>query len=97
MSASAGIHHVTAICRDPANNVAFYTGNLGLRLVKRTVNFDDPGTWHLYYGDEIGRPGTALTFFAWGDSSRPAATATAWRPKRPSSFQNHRSAIGRSA
>ena len=67
MSASAGIHHVTAICRDPANNVAFYTGNLGLRLVKRTVNFDDPSTWHLYYGDEVGRPGTALTFFAWGE------------------------------
>ena len=67
MSASAGIHHVTAICRDPANNVAFYTGNLGLRMVKRTVNFDDPGSWHLYYGDEIGRPGTALTFFAWGE------------------------------
>jgi len=57
MSASAGIHHVTAICRDPANNVAFYTGNLGLRMVRKTVNFDDPGTWHLYYGDEIGRPG----------------------------------------
>ena len=67
MSTSAGIHHVTAICRDPANNVAFYTGNLGLRLVKRTVNFDDPSTWHLYYGDEVGRPGTALTFFAWGE------------------------------
>jgi glyoxalase family protein len=67
VSASAGIHHVTAICRDPANNVAFYTGNLGLRLVKRTVNFDDPSTWHLYYGDEVGRPGTALTFFAWGE------------------------------
>jgi len=67
MSASAGIHHVTAICRDPANNVAFYAGNLGLRMVKRTVNFDDPGVWHLYYGDEIGRPGTALTFFAWGE------------------------------
>ena len=67
MSASAGIHHVTAICRDPADNVAFYAGNLGLRMVKRTVNFDDPGSWHLYYGDEIGRPGTALTFFAWGE------------------------------
>jgi glyoxalase family protein len=49
VSASAGIHHVTAICRDPANNVAFYTGNLGLRLVKRTVNFDDPSTLQLYY------------------------------------------------
>ena len=51
MSASAGIHHVTAICRDPADNVAFYTGNLGLRMVKKTVNFDDPSIWHLYYGD----------------------------------------------
>lgn len=63
MSATAGIHHVTAICRDPKRNVAFYTGNLGLRLVKKTVNFDDPSAWHLYYGDETGRPGTALTFF----------------------------------
>ena len=70
MSGSAGIHHVTAICGDPKRNVAFYTCNLGLRLVKKTVNFDDPTTWHLYYGDETGRPGTALTFFAWGE--RPA-------------------------
>jgi glyoxalase family protein len=67
MSASAGIHHVTAICRDPKTNIAFYTRNLGLRMVKKTVNFDDPTTWHLYYGDEVGRPGTALTFFAWGE------------------------------
>jgi glyoxalase family protein len=67
--ASAGIHHVTAICSDPKRNVAFYTRGLGLRLVKKTVNFDDPGTWHLYYGDETGRPGTALTFFAWNQSS----------------------------
>jgi glyoxalase family protein len=65
MSASAGIHHVTAICRDPKTNVMFYTRSLGLRMVKKTVNFDDPTTWHLYYGDETGRPGTALTFFAW--------------------------------
>src|SRR6266508_3190136 len=57
---------VTAICSDPKRNVAFYTHNLGLRLVKKTVNFDDPSTWHLYYGDETGQPGTALTFFAWG-------------------------------
>jgi glyoxalase family protein len=68
MTASAGIHHVTAICGDPKRNVRFYTHNLGLRLVKRTVNFDDPSTWHLYYGDETGRPGTALTFFAWPDA-----------------------------
>jgi glyoxalase family protein len=65
MTASAGVHHVTAICGDPKRNVAFYTHNLGLQLVKKTVNFDDPSTWHLYYGDETGRPGTALTFFAW--------------------------------
>jgi glyoxalase family protein len=66
MTKSAGIHHVTAICGDPRRNVAFYTDGLGLRLVKKTVNFDDPSTWHLYYGDETGSPGTALTFFAWG-------------------------------
>ena len=68
MTSSAGIHHVTAICSDPRRNVAFYTEALGLRLVKKTVNFDDPTTWHLYYGDETGSPGTALTFFAWGHS-----------------------------
>src|SRR5712691_3972139 len=67
MAASAGIHHVTAICGDPKKNVAFYTRDLGLRMVKKTVNFDDPSTWHLYYGDETGHPGTALTFFAWGE------------------------------
>ncbi|HKG81880.1 MAG TPA: ring-cleaving dioxygenase [Beijerinckiaceae bacterium] len=65
MMKSPGIHHISAICKDPRRNLAFYTDVLGLRLVKRTVNFDDPGTWHLYYGDELGRPGTALTFFPW--------------------------------
>jgi glyoxalase family protein len=60
-----GIHHVTAIARDPQANVDFYTGVLGLRMVKKTVNFDDPGTYHFYYGDEQGRPGTILTFFPW--------------------------------
>jgi glyoxalase family protein len=60
-----GIHHVTAICGDPQRNVDFYVGLLGLRLVKRTVNFDDPGTYHLYYGDGLGTPGTIMTFFAW--------------------------------
>ncbi len=58
-----GIHHVTAIASDPQKNIDFYTGVLGLRLVKQTVNFDDPGTYHFYYGDELGRPGTLLTFF----------------------------------
>lgn len=60
---SAGLHHITAICGDPAENVAFYTRVLGMRFIKKTVNFDDPGTYHLYYGDAIGSPGTALTFF----------------------------------
>jgi glyoxalase family protein len=79
----AGIHHVTAIARDPQANADFYTGVLGLRLVKRTVNFDDPGTYHLYYGDEVGRPGTLLTFFPWplarlGRSGAGQATVTAF-------------------
>jgi glyoxalase family protein len=60
-----GIHHVTAIAGPARRNLAFYTRTLGLRLVKKTVNFDDPGTYHLYYGDEQGRPGTILTFFPW--------------------------------
>ncbi len=66
---SAGIHHVTAIAGNAAANRQFYTELLGLRFVKRTVNFDDPGTWHLYYGDENGRPGTLMTFFPWGDGA----------------------------
>jgi glyoxalase family protein len=57
------LHHVTAFAGDPARNLAFYGKVLGLRLVKRTVNFDDPGTWHLYYGDGSGTPGSILTFF----------------------------------
>src|SRR5258708_39622644 len=58
MPRSAGIHHITAIAGEPKRHVAFYSRALGLRLVKRTVNFDDPGTWHLYFGDEIGSPPT---------------------------------------
>ncbi len=61
------IHHVTAIAGDPQRNLDFYTGTLGLRLVKLTVNFDDPGTYHFYFGDELGRPGSILTFFPWPD------------------------------
>jgi glyoxalase family protein len=60
-----GIHHITAITGSAAENLAFYTQVLGLRLIKKTVNFDDPYTYHLYYGDAVGRPGTALTFFPW--------------------------------
>jgi glyoxalase family protein len=65
-----GIHHVTAIAGDAQGNVDFYAGVLGLRLVKRTVNFDDPLTYHLYYGTELGAPGTILTFFAWPNAYR---------------------------
>jgi glyoxalase family protein len=65
-----GIHHVTAIGGGPQRNVDFYVGVLGLRLVKKTVNFDDPGTYHLYYGDEVGTPGTAMTFFPWAHAPR---------------------------
>jgi glyoxalase family protein len=60
-----GIHHVTAIAGPARRNLDFYTRTLGLRLVKKTVNFDDPGTYHFYYGDEAGGPGTILTFFPW--------------------------------
>jgi glyoxalase family protein len=65
-----GIHHITAIAGDPQKNLDFYAGMLGLRLIKLTVNFDDPATYHLYYGDEIGRPGSILTFFPWPDGRR---------------------------
>src|SRR5579883_2245463 len=65
-----GIHHITAIAGEPQRNVDFYTGLLGQRLVKRTINFDDPGTYHLYYGDEVGTPGTILTFFPWAGARR---------------------------
>ncbi|MBV8671898.1 MAG: ring-cleaving dioxygenase [Acidobacteriaceae bacterium] len=61
----AGLHHVTAIASDPQRNLDFYTQLLGLRFVKRTINFDDPGTYHFYFGDDTGKPGTILTFFPW--------------------------------
>lgn len=60
-----GLHHITAIAGEAQRNYDFYTKVLGLRLVKKTVNFDDPGTYHFYYGDEVGSPGSILTFFPW--------------------------------
>ena len=69
---SAGIHHVTAIAGDPQRNLDFYTEALGLRLIKRTVNFDDPGSYHFYFGDNIGSPGTIMTFFPWPGARRGA-------------------------
>jgi glyoxalase family protein len=89
-----GIHHVTAITRNARRNLEFYSRILGLRFVKKTVNFDDPGTYHLYYGDEVGRPGTLLTFYCWPGAIRgrpgtgqtiatapavPPGTLVAWR------------------
>jgi glyoxalase family protein len=65
-----GLHHVTAIASDPQRNLDFYVGLLGLRFVKRTVNFDDPGTYHFYFGDNHGTPGTILTFFPWPGARR---------------------------
>ncbi len=70
-----GIHHVSAVAGDPQRNVDFYAGTLGLRLVKRTVNFDDPRSYHLYYGDGTGTPGTILTFFPWPGAPRGRAGA----------------------
>jgi len=58
-----GLHHITVLADDAKRNVEFYAGVLGLRLIKKTVNFDDPGVYHLYYGNRIGSPGTILTFF----------------------------------
>lgn len=65
-----GIHHITAIAGDPQRNLDFYTEVLGLRLVKLTVNFDDPGSYHFYFGTAHGSPGTILTFFPWPDARR---------------------------
>lgn len=70
MDAVQGLHHITAFAKDPQANVDFYHNVLGQRLVKRTVNFDDPGTYHLYYGDEVGTPGTIMTFFPWPHAIR---------------------------
>ncbi|WP_180271129.1 ring-cleaving dioxygenase [Fredinandcohnia onubensis] len=65
---TAGIHHITAIVGHPQENVDFYAGVLGLRLIKQTVNFDDPGTYHFYFGDDVGNPGSIITFFPWANA-----------------------------
>jgi glyoxalase family protein len=61
----AGLHHVTCVCSDAQRTLDFYRDGLGFSLVKKTVNFDDPHSYHLYFGDEVGRPGTLITFFEW--------------------------------
>ena len=65
-----GVHHITAIATEPQRNLDFYTQILGLRFVKRSVNFDDPSAYHFYFGDRTGRPGTAMTFFPWPGARR---------------------------
>jgi glyoxalase family protein len=92
----SGIHHVTAISGPATRNHDFYVRVLGLRFVKKTVNFDDPGTYHLYYGDEVGHPGTILTFFPWEHASPGRAGVgltqqTAFRvPARSIAYWTHR-------
>ena len=68
-----GIHHITAITADAPANLSFYSGLLGLRFIKKTVNFDDPSAYHLYYGDESGHPGSILTFFEYPGAGRGSA------------------------
>src|ERR1700740_2474786 len=92
----SGLHHVTAIAGNPLRNLDFYQRTLGLRLVKQTVNFDDPGTYHFYYGDEAGAPGTILTFFPWegvqkGHIGTGMATEIGYSvPKESLEFWNNR-------
>jgi glyoxalase family protein len=92
----SGIHHVTAIAGNALRNYDFYTRSLGLRFVKKTVNFDDPGTYHFYYGDETGHPGTILTFFPWegaapGRGGVGQTQQTAFRvPARSLGYWTHR-------
>src|SRR5262245_48698902 len=68
-----GLHHITAIAGPPQENLDFYAGVLGMRLVKRSVNQDDPGTYHLFYADAEGHPGSDLTFFPWAEMAPPRA------------------------
>ena len=89
-----GIHHVTAIAGPARRNLDFYTRTLGLRLVKKTVNFDDPGTYHFYYGDETGRPGTILTFFPWRACRARPARGRRDRRRPRSACPKARSATG---
>src|SRR6516162_375328 len=84
-----GLHHVTAIASGAQANIDFYTRVLGLRLVKRTINFDAPDTYHFYYGDSGGSPGSLLTF-SHSRTRQPAASVPAWPRRRPSPFPRPR-------
>ena len=96
-----GLHHITAVAGDPQSNLDFYQQVLGQRLVKTTVNFDDPGTYHFYYGDQVGAPGTILTFFPWrhvkrgrAGSGEAAAIAYRIRPTSLPFWQAHLERMG---
>jgi len=91
-----GLHHITAVAKDPQANVDFYRLVLGQRLVKTTVNFDDPGTYHFYFGDKVGSPGTIMTFFPWRHMARgtvgngeTAAVAYTIRPESVGFWRDH--------
>src|SRR2546430_17480390 len=73
MRGANGLHHITAIAGSPQENLDFYAGVLGMRLVKRSVNQDDPGTYHLFYAAADGHPGSDLTFFPWAHMAPPRA------------------------
>src|SRR6516162_881657 len=93
---ASGIHHVTSIAGSARRNLDFYTGTLGLRLVKKTVNFDDPGSYHFYYGDAAGHPGTILTFFPW-EGVAPGRLGIGEAQETVFSIPKARSATGPSA
>src|SRR6266568_5171180 len=88
-----GLHHITAITSDASSAVNFYTRVLGLRLVKKTVNFDDPSAYHLYFGDEKGSPGSLITFFRLGKSDW-LWTGRHWR-NSPLRIHDTRSGVSR--
>jgi glyoxalase family protein len=101
MQAIKGLHHITAVASDPQANVDFYHHVLGQRLVKTTVNFDDPGTYHFYFGDKIGTPGTIMTFFPWRHAKRghvgngeTAATTYSIRPESVGFWQARLADLG---
>jgi len=85
-----GIHHVMAIAGDPQRSQDFHAGTLGLRLVKLTINFDDPGTYHLYFGNEAGSPGSILTLFPWPGVAGGSLETCGSRRARLGSDPNHR-------
>ena len=89
-----GIHHITVMASDPQRNIDFYTRILGQRFIKRTINFDDPGTYHLYYGDFVGSPGTIMTYFPWPGAQRGRSATARWRPA-PTTFCRRPSTIWR--